>query len=401
MKKTILLLGILFSIYHHHVKAQENTYRPFVEEGKVWKVGWIPSGSDAGNVAQAIAYFWLEEVVDSATCAWLERVNNITNCMKLMREYVCNEDCRDIFPAGTQECFDIFEDLKAHEVLGGYVTKNPDGWLYYLRSELLYSFDYNGALFDYMIGDLYYSAYIRDVRRGSYTNGFKGLISTVVSEYINVEVDEPYYYEFETIWLEGIGSEYGPYPNIFDPTYTDIEWFLMECRVGDEILYYNPNIIDGVNPPDEETKKRIDFTHVTKPKPKAPHKADAANDVQFSGAYTKSLLDLELGSMSDTYHVTITDGTGETVYDKDVHAIDVLALNIDISEWTAPSYTITVENDYEQYVGTFSPTPTSISLPPTPSQIEKDEIIYDLQGRRVTTPTKGLYIKNGKKYLKR
>ena len=49
---------------------------------------------------------------------------------------------------------------------------------------------------------------------------------------------------------------------------------------------------------------------------------------------------------------------------------------------------------YESNYGNEIP-PNPISLPSG-----KDAIIYDLQGRRVTTPQKnGLYIKNGKKYL--
>ena len=223
--------------------------------------------------------------------------------------------------------------------------------------------------------------------------GFKGRNWTIRVTSLENE------YWLDNIWMEGVGSMYTPDFDFLLPNWLMSTMTLMQCTVGDEVIYYNPDIIDGVNPPDE-TKKRIDFTHVVKPKPKAPHLEAEAEDNQLSGAYTMRLLDLDLGTMSDTYHVTITDDTGETVYDKTVRTADVLALNIDISEWTAPSYTITVENDYEQYVGTFSPTPTSISLPPTPTQIEKDGIIYDLQGRRVTTPTKGLYIKDGKKYLK-
>ena len=408
--KKLMLLGLLLTMCFHYVKAQEVAYRPIVEEGKVWKVGWIPSGSEFGNVAQVIAYFWLEEVVDSATCAWLDRNKNRDRCMKLMKEYVCNDEYIDRFPQGTQECFDIFEDSKSHEILAGYVTKNPDGWMYYLRSELLYYFYDNGASFFYSIGDRDYDAYIRDVNKGVYANGFKGLISTVVSEY--VDFNTPDYYEFETIWLEGVGSVYGPYPNIIDPTITPIEWYLMECRVGDDVLYYNPDIIDGVNPPDEETKKRIDFTHIEKPRPRAPHRAATEESVSLNGEFSTRLLDLQLGDMSDTYNVTITDDADEVVYQKTVRAADVLALNIDISEWAAPSYTINVENDYEQYVGTFELTPTGIEEK-YQEQCTKDHDVYDLQGRRVIDSsserggarraegslTKGLYIINGKKVL--
>ncbi|MBQ5378555.1 MAG: hypothetical protein IIU48_08560, partial [Prevotella sp.] len=50
-------------------------------------------------------------------------------------------------------------------------------------------------------------------------------------------------------------------------------------------------------------------------------------------------------------------------------------------------------DDYNQIV-------TQISS--TKRIIESNQAIYDLQGRRVTTPQKnGLYIKNGKKFIAR
>ena len=42
---------------------------------------------------------------------------------------------------------------------------------------------------------------------------------------------------------------------------------------------------------------------------------------------------------------------------------------------------------------------TGISMHPTPDATPKDDVIYDLQGRRVTHPTRGIYIVNGKKIM--
>ena len=42
---------------------------------------------------------------------------------------------------------------------------------------------------------------------------------------------------------------------------------------------------------------------------------------------------------------------------------------------------------------------TGISVHPTPDAAPKDDVIYDLQGRRVTHPTRGIYIVNGKKIM--
>lgn len=42
---------------------------------------------------------------------------------------------------------------------------------------------------------------------------------------------------------------------------------------------------------------------------------------------------------------------------------------------------------------------TGIKLRPTPDTAPKNDVIYDLQGRRVTHPTRGIYIVNGKKII--
>lgn len=42
---------------------------------------------------------------------------------------------------------------------------------------------------------------------------------------------------------------------------------------------------------------------------------------------------------------------------------------------------------------------TGISVHPTTDATPKDDVIYDLQGRRVTHPTRGIYIVNGKKIM--
>ena len=409
MKKMILLLSLL-TMSVLHANAQEATYRPVVEKGKMWKVGWIPSGSE-DNVAQAIAYYWLEDEVDSLTRAYIDRIFDYRYCLKLMKEYVCNEEYKDIFPAGPQDCNYLIENV-TRRVINGYVTKNPGSVQYDIQGQLVCCFDVMDA-FEYPIGKRFYTCWINDVSRGTYVNGFKGLLSTIVASnwlYTATFVFEDdgetpeQLYEFETVWMEGVGSVYGPLTPLIDPTRQPIEWYLMECRVGDDLLYYNPDIIDGVNPPDDETKKRIDFTHIQKPRPKTPRRAEAADEIQFSGAFTQTLLDLELGTMSDTYHVTITDERGETVYDKTVCAIDVLALNIDISEWQDATYTITVENDDESYVGTFSPSdPTAIVEHASERAVTLGSVTcYDLSGRRLDhEPEHGLYIKDGRKYLKK
>jgi hypothetical protein len=77
----------------------------------------------------------------------------------------------------------------------------------------------------------------------------------------------------------------------------------------------------------------------------------------------------------------------------------VLALDIDISAYnTEDAYTITLENEDEIFEGNFRLSDLTsiheVTTPRTPS-----DVYHDLMGRRVTTPTKGIYIHNGKKVL--
>ena len=107
--KKLFLLGLLLTMCFHYVKAQEVAYRPIVEEGKVWKVGWIPSGSEFGNVAQVIAYFWLD-YNDLDNRAIINQVSELRRA-DLMKEYVCNDLYKDLFPSGAQNVTYLVEHI--------------------------------------------------------------------------------------------------------------------------------------------------------------------------------------------------------------------------------------------------------------------------------------------------
>ena len=150
------------------------------------------------------------------------------------------------------------------------------------------------------------------------------------------------------------------------------------------------------------TKRRVDFTHVVKKKPKAPQRRVQENeDVAVSGEYTQTALTIDLGTLQDIYVVTITDPSGKSVYAKDVKTNRVLALDIDISAYnTEEAYTITLENEDEIFEGNFRLSDlTSIHEVTTP--LTPSDVYHDLTGRPISTPTKGMYIRNGKKVLVR
>ena len=386
----ISLTNLLYHTQEFDLTLEESTpYRPFIEEGKVWKVGYMPVVDGIpldpyATCANLYYYFDGDTIIDGR------------KCKKMMCQNEPREEYTDWVSEGVQ-------------YIGAYYEQ--DRQVFFIKErgntlEMLYDFSLN-------VGDSLdrwaplCASVVKEKRMGG-MDYFKGRNWIITVSFVdwNEEIDN--------VWMEGVGSMYTPDFDLMTPDWSTIPSRLMSCTVGDEVIYYNPDIIDGVNPPDEETKKRIDFTHVPKPRPKAPQNEAEADGNQLSGEYTLRLLDLNLGNMSDTYDVTITDDAGEVVYQKTVRAADVLALNIDISEWAAPSYTINVENDYEQYVGTFELTPTGIEEK-YQEQSTKNHDVYDLQGRRVIDSSserggarraegslpKGLYIKGGRKYLKR
>jgi hypothetical protein len=75
------------------------------------------------------------------------------------------------------------------------------------------------------------------------------------------------------------------------------------------------------------------------------------------------------------------------------------------------SQTIGANKAYYIYTGTAAPAKslsfaftdddatTAIELPNTTTTTDANAPIYDLSGRRVTSPTKGIYIQGGKKFV--
>ena len=199
----------------------------------------------------------------------------------------------------------------------------------------------------------------------------------------------------------------------------------MECFVGDEVIYLNDDYEDGATPGGMNARKRFDFTHTTKEKPKAPiqqEKSDACissserevarpkvkvpmrRDAEQSlyGEYNDKLLGINLDPLDEAYLVRIASETGKAVYEKAIDAGSIVALNIDISAYPQGRYTVTVENSRETFTGEFDAQTTGIrdALRLKNNEEIKNKI-YNLQGQRLTTLQRGLNIVNGKKvYVK-
>ena len=106
------------------------------------------------------------------------------------------------------------------------------------------------------------SSFIIGPRQTGGLEGFKGVYRDIMmcqDEGPNIH---------STFWLEGVGGVDGLKANAFDPTLVNLGPFLMSCVVGDEVIYLNDDYEDGATPVAAEARKRIDFTHTIKIRPK-------------------------------------------------------------------------------------------------------------------------------------
>ena len=208
------------------------------------------------------------------------------------------------------------------------------------------------------------------------------------------------------VWLEGVGSANRPDINL-DCDLMHLYTVLMSCTVGDEVIYLNDSYEDGVSPDANVPKRRIDFTHTVKVKPKAPvRKNTDETENTLTGDYSDRLLNIDLGKLNNDYSMVIKNQNDSVVYVKSVRANEIVALSIDISDYTDGDYTINIENADEVFSGVFTIEPTAIQDVASDSNeygLQTKDVIYELTGRPVSKDrlSRGIYIQNGKKVLVR
>jgi flagellar hook assembly protein FlgD len=170
----------------------------------------------------------------------------------------------------------------------------------------------------------------------------------------------------------------------------------MACAVGDELIYFNDEYEDGATPDDivGARKQRIDFTHTIKEKPKTRTRGE--EELSLYGKYNEKQLSIDLNPIDEAYMVSITDESGNAVYEKPINAGSIVGLNIDISKYPEGNYTVTVENSNESFTGEFKAQLTGIDEVRS-KKIEAKGYIYNLQGQRLRSLQKGLNIVNGQK----
>ena len=373
----------------------EDDYRPFVEEGKVWKVGSTAGISDGTVKMVEYYYFDGDTIIDGKTC----------------KQMMCQRYVSPNHPD---------YDLISRDPLLGY----SGAW--YEEGKKVYYYDTTNKQFRMMYDFSLeanetllideYDLYVVGPKQTGGLEGFKGVHRDIMW----YDEEDPYYC---TTWLEGVGGIDGPYRNVYYGQ-ENHPLFLMSCSVDDEIIYLNDEYEDGATPKGAR-KKRFDFTHTIKIQPKARierEKSDVyinsserevarpkvkarirrGEEQSLYGEYNDLLLGINLDPLDDDYLVSITDESGKTVYEKAVNAGSIVALNIDISTYTKGLYTVTVENSRESFTGEFEfETQTTGIKEIRNNNVRMRTEIYNLQGQRLNSLQKGLNIVNGQKvYVK-
>ena len=343
-------------------KTPQMAYRPFVEEGKVWKVGDV-----SDNPVQRVEYYYF----DGDT---------------IISGRACKQMIRERFVSPNHPDYDIYSQSPSKSYVGAWYEEDKKVYEYDLTDKqfkLMYDFSAN-AHDTLQIND---QLYIIGARQTGGLKGFKGVYRDVTN-----------HMAWKTTWLEGVGGLFGFGPTIDTyPGQLNPAWALMSCTVGDEVIYLNDEYEDGVTPDlSNAPRQRLDFTHIIKSKPQAPMMRTAEQPLY--GEYNDQQLGINLDPLDEAYLVRITDESGKTVYEKAINAGNIVALNIDISAYPKGRYTVTIENSREAFTGEFETDATGIVENVKIEKI-KNASIYNLQGQRISTLQKGLNIVNGRKVL--
>ena len=343
-------------------KTPQIAYRPFIEEGKVWK-----AGDTSVNPVQLVAYYYFDG----------DTIINGKVCKQMMCQRYYGPDYHDdaiTFP------------IPALRYIGAWYEEDKKVYYYDINNQLKMMYDFALEANDTLLIDIEYQFVIGPKQTGD-LKGFKGV-------YRDIKLYWGGSSSYSTTWLEGVGSIDGPTNNIIFSSINRLP-LLMSCIVGDEVIYLNDEVEDGATPEGMGARKnRFDFTHTIKTKPKARKRSE--DEPLLYGEYNDLKLGINLNPLDDAYQVRITDDSGKVVYEKVINAGNIVGLNIDISAYAKGRYTVTVENSEESFTGEFNAQGTGIESI-TSNKVESRPSIYNLQGQRLNSLQKGLNIVNGQK----
>ena len=359
-------------IYSPKGNEMVNAYRPFVEEGKVWKMGWYKEGVDPTTTAPVrieCQYLQGDTIIDGLQYKRL-MISEDEN-MPARYAGAVREDQRVVLfcPIGSTVPLRLYDFASPAGTGGRYIN-------FFLLIDVLFEVNL-GEIF--VIDTETYKGCGREVR-------FSG--------------------QQKVTWLQGVGHM-GLY-SLDTSIMNGGSFRLLSCTMGDEVLYYDSSLMPQES---EAKKKKLDFTHVIKAQPRAPrHRARQEGDGTLKGEYSDSEMFVRLNPLMGDYTATLADASGRVVYQKTVLTDNVLALNTTLTAYGPGNYVLTLENDDEAYTATLNIEPNGIekvqgSKGSSTSEAAKPSAkgskvqgIYDLQGRRLLkAPEKGMYIQDGKK----
>lgn len=342
------------------------TYRPFVEDGKVWKCGSTAGISD--GIVKMVEYYYFDgdTIIDGKTC----------------KQMMCQR-----YVSPNHPDYAAMAQIPSLRYVGAWYEEDKKVYIYNAINQLKMTYDFsleaNDTLF---IGN---QSYVIGPKLTGGLEGFKGVYRDIMWCFGG----DPYY-NYNTTWLEGVGGIDGPTVNVYYGE-EGHGLFLMSCIVRDEVIYLNDEYEDGATPESMGARKnRFDFTHTIKTKPKARKRSE--EEPLLYGEYNDLKLGINLNPLDDAYQVRITDDSGKVVYERAINAGNIVGLNIDISAYSKGRYTVTVENSEESFTGEFYAQTTGIVEVINKTK-EVRSNIYNLQGQRLSSLQKGLNIVNGQK----
>ena len=412
-------------------------YRPFVEDGKVWKTGWFEAPKNLMNegeqyTANAVEYLYFDG--DTIVGQHL--------CKKLMLSVKTNsyEDTHYIAAVYEEEqrvwCETVY--TKDFFLLYDFGLSAGDTVSVYDSYSHLHNIDVLVPGPGYA-KEFIYKCTLAD-RKESKSKSYKGIVQSVnlTNNWFLKDVEGGMNVE----WRQGVGYM-GPY-NMVPSLENDVSYYsnshlaLMQCTVGDEVIYNDDALLDPFDktndnesgvPIDPEVKKQwLDFTHTVKTKPKGPRKdgspstgsetgmmeeGNGTDEAQaLTGEYSAKELFVSLQPLAGPYTVSISNAAGKVVYEKEVQTSNVVALNTDLTKYADGTYSLTVENADEAYTATLtigegtairnlSESPNNGFAPSSKFKVQKSKL-FDLSGRRLSAPpARGVYIEDGKLKCKR
>ena len=228
----------------------QDDYRPFIEEGKVWKVGTGTTIVD--NSVQVVDYYYFDgdTIIGGKTC----------------KQMMCQ---RYVSPNYSNEYWTPRPSLTK---VGAWYEEDKKVYSFDERQQTMtlkydFSLEANDTLHFLNVDD--FPPFIIGPKQTGGIEGFKGVYRDIMmcrDEGQNIR---------NTTWLEGVGVRDAPFRNAYDPRADLVPEFLISCTVGDEVIYLNDRYEDGATPESMGARKnRFDFTHTIKTKPKARKRSE-------------------------------------------------------------------------------------------------------------------------------